>query len=265
MGQQIFIPHSGDGGGGNAGSVFLSRLYDAGNNVDYGFALPGGGANLFYGGGDFTAVVAFRVVKDNSGAITIPVLTVVDDAGTGWSFFINSSNRVCAQVDGQNLVPDTSDLPLGRVFIATLTHAAGGDTNLYINGRFLANTSAPQPAVTAPVSLLAGGSSWDKDYLEYIGLAFFSDKVFTADEVAAGYISSQDAGLLAFPPGIITEESYVLYNADGGLTNLALWVPEANTIAAPSLPAIPGGLPTGALLTAPFHVAHSGWSDEPPA
>jgi hypothetical protein len=263
MGQQVFIPNAG-GAGGNNGSVFLTDLYSDGDYVDYGFALPGGGGDVFYSGEKFSAVLVFRVVQENLLSITIPLLTVVDSAATGWGFFINSLSEVCAQVDAQNLIPEVCNLPLGRVFVATLTHASAGETNLYLNGRFMVQTSAPQPAVTAPVSILIGGSgAWTKDFIEYIGFGFIDGKQLEDDEVSSVYIATQDAGKLVFPATTVVGETYVVYNAATGLSNTALWVPEINTISAPDLPAVPSGIAAGTLLTAPFHPAHSGWADVP--
>lgn len=263
MGQQVFIPNS---GGGAAGSVFLTDLKVGANFVDYGFALPGGGGEIFYPANNiFTATIAFRVVQENLASESIPLLTVVDSAGTGWGFFINPNNKVSAQVDNQPLIPDVSNCPLGRVFIATLTHASNGDTNLYLNGRFMIQTSSTLPSVTTPVSILIGGSgSWTKDFIEYVGFGYIDSRALLDEAVATMYMASQDAGKVVFPASVVPDDNYVIYNADTGLTNTALWVPEVNTFGAPDLPAVPNGLPTGTLLTAPFHVAHSGWADVPP-
>jgi hypothetical protein len=265
MGQQVFIPNS--GGGGGAGSVFLTDVVsdDGATWVDYGFALPGGGGEAFYSTDPFSAVVAFRVVQENVAGGLIPVMSVVDSglAGGGWQFFINPTSKVSAAVAGQNLIPDVSNLPLGRVFIATLTYD-GAAANLYLNGRFMVQTGALMPAVTNPVSIIVGGAGVPvTDFIEYIGFGY-SQSLFTAAQVAAIYMASQDAGRVVFPTSTVIETPYAIYNADVGFSNLALWVPEFNvSLGAPSLPAIPSGIATGTLLTAPFHVAHSGWADVP--
>lgn len=266
MGQNVFIPHSGGGGAGGAGTSFLTDLLsNAGANyVDYGFAFPGGGGDAFYPTGDFSVIAAFRVVQENLIGELIPVLRLEDGAGKGWTVFISGANKVCASVDAQTLTPDVCDIPLGRVFIVTLTHAAAGDTSLYINGRFLVNTNVIQPAATQPVSFLVGSSGQvSHDYIEYVGFTFASIAL-NDDEVAQSYMASMDAGRVVMPLAIVGANLYVTFNADVGLTPATTWVPEFNTLAAPSLPAIPNGIATGTVITAPFHVAHSGWADVPP-
>jgi hypothetical protein len=189
---------------------------------------------------------------------------VVDSAGAGWKFFISPLDLISADLNTQNLIPNTSDLPLGRVFFAVLVYKTSGQASIYINGRFLVSTGAAMDPVTAPVSIIVGSSGApNRDFIEYLGFAFIDDNALSTREVGETYIACQDAGRVAIPPALVIETNYVVYNADTGLTNLALWVPEINTMGAPSLPAIPNGIATGTLLTAPFHVAHSGWAAPP--
>jgi hypothetical protein len=262
MGQNIFIPNGGGGGGG--GASFLTDLV-AGNGaqyVDYGFAT---GGEFFYPDGAFSTIVAFRVVQEDFDAVQIPVITVSDANSNGWSIFISGAKKVCASLDAQIFTPDISDMPLGRVFIAILTYESGGnEANYYLNGRFMVDSNNPPAAVTLPVSfIVGGGGSPTKDFVEYLGFGYIEAEL-TAEQVCDVYIASQDAAKVVIPASISSETSYVIYNADTGLTNPALWVPEFNTFAAPSLPAIPNGIAAGTVITAPFHVAHSGWASVPP-
>jgi hypothetical protein len=262
MGQQIFIPNNGGGGSSSSDAVFLTNLFDedGAGYVDYG--LPSG-ADVFYTDGfNYCAFVAFRVMRENNSGVSLSLLKVVDSAGNGWRFFINTDNKICAMVDGDiEFVPSTCDIPLGRVFIAAIdVEVSGGE--FYLHGRRMSTQGLPDTvAAVAPVSITLGGeSTWNKDYIEFIGFGFIN-RFLEIDEVAIVTLASQDAERIVFPASIFPDSTpNVIYNAASGLSNLALWTPSQNTLGAPDLPAIPSGVPTGTLLSAPFHVAHSGWA-----
>lgn len=263
MGQQIFIPHSSGGGGGaTPDSVFLAGLYQSGAAyVDYGLET---GADIFYSASDFSAVLVFRIVRENVDALVYPLLEITDSDGSEVLFFIDADSKIAVSCNGTIITPDTCELPLGRVFVVTFTRAADGSASLYLNGLYMRTETTVISAVVPPVSILFGGNGdWSENFAEYLGFAYIGSLELNADQVADIYMATQDAGRLVVPPAIVSEESFVVYNSDTGLTNIALWVPEFNTISAPDLPAIPNGLATGTLLPAPYYPAHSGWADIP--
>lgn len=258
MGQQLFIPKTGnDGDGRNA--VFLTGLYADGAYVDYGLSS---GADVFYTNQIlFTACIAFRMIRENTSAENIPLLTVLDAVSNGWRFFINTDNRICAQVNNNILVSGSDNIPLGRVCVATLSSEVGGG-ELYLNGLPMDSSIFQDIPPVYPVSLtLGGGGSWSKNFVEFIGWGYLKRFLPFGDN-ADLYMKIQDTGRVAFPSNVVFGEPYAVYNASDGLSNLALFTPEQpNTLGAPNLPAIPNGLATGTLLNAPFHVAYSGWAD----
>lgn len=264
MGQQVFIPNAGSSAGG--GAVFLTDLRSGAGYVDYGLPLPAGGADVFYTDGfNYCIFIAFRVVQENLFSENIPILTVLDAASNGWRFFINTENKVCGGVDAVEFVPDTCDIPLGRVFIAALDVEVNGG-EFYLHGRRMNTEGLPGTvSAVAPVTLVLGGEgSWTKDFIEYIGFGFIN-RFLSVDEIATVTIACQDAERIVFPASIFPGSTpNVIYNAASGLSNPSLWTPSQNTLGAPDLPAIPNGVPVGTLLNAPFHVAHSGWADVPP-
>lgn len=254
MGQQVFIPHSG-GGAGSAGAVFITDLLDDVLYCNYGLLS---GADIFYPGAEgFLAVIAFRVVQDDpTTSADFPVIQVNDDSGGGWRIKIFGS--VYGEIAGTTF-SGGGDLPLGRVFIVTLMSDAVGNSQMFVNGLVVSTDIAAQNPLTQPVQILVGPSgSTGKDFVEYIGFGFMRLSL-TPEEVASIYTASQDAGRVVFPAAIAANP-HVIYNAATGLSNLALWVPESNTLGAPDLPAIDNGIATGTLLTAPFRVAQSGWA-----
>jgi hypothetical protein len=263
MGQQIFIPNNGGGGSSSSDAVFLTGLFneDGAGYVDY-----GGDGSVFYTDGfNYCAFIAFRVMRENNSGVPLSLLTVVDGAGNGWRFFISSDNKVCALVDAVEFVPITCDIPLGRVFIAAIDVEVNGG-EFYLHGRRMATQGLPDTVPAGPnVAITLGSddggeSTWNKDYVEYIGFGFIN-RFLEIDEVAIVTLASQDAERIVFPASIFPDSTpNVIYNAVSGLSNLALWTPSQNTLGAPDLPAIPSGVPTGTLLSAPFHVAHSGWA-----
>lgn len=260
MGQQIFIPNGGGGGGGNGvqKSTFVTEMVSTPNFVQYGLAT---GGDVFWNDVAFTAVVAFRVVQETPDeSIPIPILVVVNNAGESsedWQFQINGFNLLKAAVGNGGLDPEETYIPLGRVIFATITYAPG-DAKLYLNGLLMAEAAPTIAGIGGPVSIRLGTGDISKDYIQYIGFGFIADTL-SEISVANVFIASQDDGRIVFPAADI-EAPYVIYNADTGLSNLALWVPEFNTLGAPNLPAINGGIATGTLLLAPFHVAHSGYA-----
>ena len=266
MGQQVFIPHSG-GGGGGAGSSFLTNMVAGGGAqyVDYGFD-GGGGGEAFYTTQNYSFIVAFRVVQENLDAAQYPVLTVYDNEtpDVGWNVFVSGTNRICATIDAQIFTPDVSDMPLGRVFFAILTHKNTGSSKYYLNGRFMIENNVVQNVPGNSISIVVGGGGDPtKDFVEYLGFGYIESQL-SDEQVCDMYIASQDAGRVVIPDAIVDGAPYVVYNADVGFADPSLWVPEFNTLLAPSLPAIPNGIATGTVITAPFHVAHSGWADVPP-
>lgn len=263
MGQQVFIPNGGGGGGGGStGSVFLADLFQpASGSIDYSLAT---GGDVFLPIGNFSVLVAFRVVQDNP-AETINIFRAFDSSNTQWTFKILPDNKLVATINNSGaLEPESSDLPLGRVFIAVLVRS-GGAADLYINGRLLGSAGASNFLRVAPFSVILGGNgAWARDYIEYIGFSIVAGGVaLTGDQISDIYIASQDAGRVVFPSTIVPA-SYAIYNADTGLTDINLWTPEINTLGAPDLPAVPSteGL-EASLVTAPFHAAQSGWNSAP--
>lgn len=259
MGQQIFIPHA---GGSAVGARFLTNLVANGgaDYVDYGLAA---GGDVFFPSSitGFSAVFAFRAVQTNpvAGPQDYPLAQCVDDVGNGWQFRISASSKIYGDISTGSLVPDRSDMPMGRVFFATLTQKNTGNGDLYINGRIVATTPCPQPALVAPVRILLGGNGTPvRNYVQYLGFAFMPSWLSSA-EVSQIYEASQDARRIVFPAAIAVNP-HAIYNVETGLANTALWVPESNTMGAPNLPAINNGIAAGTLLTAPFHAAHSGWA-----
>jgi hypothetical protein len=264
MGQNIFIPNGGGGGGGSGSSFLTNMVADGGNEyVNYGF--DEGGGEAFYSTSDYSFIVAFRVVQENIGADQYPVLRVYDNEtpDVGWSIFVSGSDRVCASIDAQIFTPDTSDMPLGRVFFAILTHKGSGGSDYYLNGRYMISNSVVQAPGGSMSIEVGGGGTPTLDFVEYIGFGYIESSL-SGSQVCDMYMASLDAGRVVIPAAIVDGAPYVVYNADVGLADPALWVPEFNTLLAPSLPAIPNGIATGTVITAPFHVAHSGWASVPP-
>lgn len=262
MGQQAFIPNAGVGVSGGR-STFLTDLHNlAGDSVDY----VSDNAGVFYTTQvSFTACVAFRVVQENTAGETIPILSALDDVGNGWQFFINPASKVCAQLNASSFIPSQCDLPLGRVIFAMLTIDVGGG-EFYLNGRLMESNGTLSIPPVAPVTIRFGTSSWSKDFIEYIGFGYlerFLHSNISEDAPADLYMRFQDDGKISFPPSIAFGQPFAVYNASEGLANPAIFTPQPNSLGAPNLVAAPDGLPFGTLLEAPFHVAHSGWSDAP--